>query len=101
MWGIGLVIPTEHIEDIVKFGDKIYIIEGGIYDGKISKWYATNGIHQYYTLPSLVNHRNHAESNKSLIGHGNGRGRVARFWIGEENSALSINWDTIKMKVEV
>ena len=88
-WGVGILLPTEHIPDIVKFGDQKASVAN--YDMKISRWYKTQNIDCWYTFPSLVEHR-HGDGNPSLIPGRTGKGRRAHAFIGEDVSALTVDW---------
>ena len=71
MWGVGLLIPSDHIEpmlDFVKYRDEVY-------DTRIGIFYQRNRLPVYYTMPSLVDHDDELGS---LLGHGvNPEPRVA------------------------
>lgn len=54
LYGVANVIPTQHIEDIVRAGD---IYRGPSYDRRLWMWYKAKGITCLYTYPSLVEHR--------------------------------------------
>lgn len=75
-WGVGLVIPTVHIPDLVAFGDKLHAI--GNYDMRISRFYEKMGIGVWYPYPSLVDHRD----SPSLV-PGRKGGRHAAKYIGD------------------
>jgi hypothetical protein len=63
-WGPGLVIPTQHIEEMVAFCDNMTLPN---YDLRISAWYESQRMDCWYTQPSLVDHRRVSE-NPSLCG---------------------------------
>jgi len=88
-WGVGILLPTEHIPDVVDFGDHKTSVQN--YDMKISRWYKTQNIDCWYTLPSLVDHR-HGEENPSLIPGRKGKERRAHTFLGEDVSALTLEW---------
>lgn len=71
MWGVGIVIPTSHIEpmlDFVKDREEPY-------DTRIGIFYQRNRLPIYYTMPSLVDHDDELDS---LLEHGKAPGsRVA------------------------
>lgn len=94
MWGIGLVIPVHHISDLITFGDRTRIGPGAIYDGRIRRWYRQNAIKQWYPVPSPVEHRGPKENEPSLLNHGTGIGRTAFDFLGEDQSALDVDWCT-------
>jgi hypothetical protein len=63
MWGVGIVIPTSHIEpmlDFVKDREEPY-------DTRIGIFYQRNRLPIYYTMPSLVDHD---DDLGSLLEHG-------------------------------
>ena len=59
------------------------------YDHRIGKFYRDElGWRTYYTHPSLVDHRDEG----SLVGHGANTRRVAHNFLGQDVSALSVDW---------
>lgn len=64
LWGVGIVIPSDHIEPVIEFVDDIELQ----YDNKIGEFYCRNGIPIYYTMPSLVDHDDDLGS--LIPGHG-------------------------------
>lgn len=54
LYGVANVLPTQHIEDIVRVGD---VYRGPSCDRRLWMWYQARGITCYYTWPSLVEHR--------------------------------------------
>lgn len=62
-WGVGLVIPSDQIEQMLEFVEDIELP----YDNKVGEYYCQNGMPVYYTYPSLVNHD---DDKGSLLGHG-------------------------------
>jgi hypothetical protein len=62
-WGVGIAIPTSHIEPVLEFVEDIQLQ----YDNKIGEFYCRNGLPVYYTIPSLVDHD---DEKPSLLGHG-------------------------------
>lgn len=87
-WGVGIVIPVPHIEQLVAWGDAHPKIRN--YDRRIAAWYEEQGIDCWYTVPSLVDHRPVAQ-NPSLV-EGRTGNRQAHFFIGEDESALDVDW---------
>lgn len=67
-WGVGIVVPTWHIEHIVE------MCKGREeqYDVRIGTFYQTNMLPVWYTNPSLVDHD---DDLGSLLGHGQAPGR--------------------------
>lgn len=93
-WGVGLVLPTAHIPEIVRWGDNHREIKN--YDRRIDGFYREQGIDCWYTIPSLVNHRPVAE-NPSLV-EGRTGNRTAHWFIGED-SPLDIDWSIDPIQV--
>lgn len=60
-WGVGVIVPTGHVEAIVAHGDRS---RHPNYDIRIAQYYASKRIDCWYTLPSIVEHR----SGPSLVG---------------------------------
>lgn len=71
MWGVGLLIPSSHIEPMLDFvADRTEP-----YDTRIGIFYQRNMLPVYYTMPSLVDHNDNIDS---LLEHGKAEGaRVA------------------------
>ena len=86
-WGVGIVLPTKHIRDIVMWGDAHPGIPN--YDRRISRWYSEKQIPCYYTVPSLIEHR--TENNPSLVPGRTGQNRRAWQFVGPQ-SALDVDW---------
>lgn len=64
MWGVGIILPTSHIEPMLEFVEDIELQ----YDNKIGEFYCRQGLPVYYTVPSLVDHNDDMDS--LLPGHG-------------------------------
>lgn len=86
-WGVGIVVPTPMIDDMVMYGDQRTDVAN--YDRRISYWVVERGLSVYYPWPSLVDHR----VSPSLIPGRGYRGRTAHRWIGEYRSALTQRYD--------
>ncbi len=84
-WGVGILIPTVHIKEVVKFGDSLNHV--GNYDIRIGRWMAKHNIPVFYPWPSLVEHK----GVPSLV-PGRVAGRHALQFIGEHVSALKFPW---------
>lgn len=82
-WGVGIVIPTPLIDDMIAFGDRRADVAN--YDRRISYWAQDRDLQVYYPWPSLVDHR---QSPSLIPGRGH-RGRTAHRFIGVNRSALS------------
>lgn len=64
LWGVGIAIPSDHIEPMLDFVKDVELQ----YDNKVGEFYCQNGLPVYYCIPSLVNHD---DALGSLIpGHG-------------------------------
>jgi len=87
-WGVGIIIPTANIPEIVKWGDSRPDIPN--YDRRISRWYQENDIECYYPVPSLIEHR-HGDENPSLVPGRTGINRRAWQFVGPR-SALDVDW---------
>lgn len=72
LWGVGIILPTDHIEHLLEFvADR-----DEPYDTRIGIFYQRNRIPVYYTMPSLVQHDD--ELGTVIPGHGTEPGaRVA------------------------
>jgi hypothetical protein len=88
-WGVGIMLPTADIPQLVAWGDTKPQIAN--YDMRISRWYLSQNRPCIYTVPSLVEHR-HGDDNPSLIPGRTATNRCARWFIGEDRSALGIDW---------
>lgn len=83
-WGVGIVAPTDIINKMLPWCDKQTYPN---YDRRIGRFAIdVMRLPTYCTWPSLVDHRD----DDSLVGHG--RGRKAHQFLGEDVSALSVNW---------
>ena len=71
MWGVGILIPSSHIQPMIDFVDD----REEPYDTRIGIFYQRNRLPVYYTMPSLVDHN---DDLNSLLEHGQAKGaRVA------------------------
>jgi hypothetical protein len=87
-WGVGIVLPTSQIEDVVRWGNDQSRIPN--YDRRIARYYARENIPCYYPQPSLIQHR-HGDENPSLVPGRNALNRRAWTFVGPQ-SALSVDW---------
>lgn len=72
IWGVGIIIPTSHIEHLIDFVDD----RTEPYDTRIGIFYQRNRLPVYYTMPCLVDHDD--ELGTAIPGHGTEPGaRVA------------------------
>ena len=89
-WGVAIVLPTAQIDAVVEFGDRRPDVPN--YDKRIALYYRTvAGLTCWYPVPSLVEHRHGAE-NPSLIPGRTSPNRRAYLFIGQDTSALDIDW---------
>jgi hypothetical protein len=84
-WGVAITAPTRIINQMLPWCD---VQTYPNYDRRIGR-FAIDVLRMgtWCTFPSLVDHRDVP----SLIGHGDGR--VAHHFIGEDASALAVDWD--------
>lgn len=87
-WGVGVVVPTRFIPDLVEWGNARPHIAN--YDKRISRWCEQAEAPVYYTWPSLVQHR---ISPSMVAGRGQGPGRTAYWFVGHRRSALDVDWN--------
>lgn len=85
VWGPGIIYPVATIPDLVKYFSAS-IVEN--YDRRVMKYYESVGKSCWYSVPSLVDHRQ--EGNPSLCGHDRGN-RQSRMFIGPQ-SGLNVEW---------
>jgi len=89
MWGVGIIIPTKHIEPLLDFvSDRTEP-----YDTRIGIFYQRNRLPVYYTMPSLVDHDD--ELGTAIPGHGTEPGarvahRLANGPISWNNKSITI-----------
>lgn len=84
-WGIGIIAPTWVIQEMLTWCEKQKYPN---YDKRVGQFFRHGGRTwpTWHTWPNLVDHRD----TPSLVGHGDGR--VSHKFIGEEASALDVNW---------
>lgn len=90
-WGVAIILPTDIIDGMIPWCDRQTYPQ---YDRRVGRYVIdVKRMPTMCTWPSLVDHRDE----QSLVGHGLGR-RAHRF-IGENASALDVEWDnpTISM----
>lgn len=85
-WGVGIVMPTSLIDDMVTWCDTRTSIAN--YDRRISRWCQHRGLTVWYPWPSLVDHR---DSPSLVAGRGSANRRAHRF-LGEDRSVLDCRW---------
>lgn len=91
-WGVGVIIPTAHIDEMVAWGDSRPDIAN--YDRRIARWYHSKNIDCWYTIPCLIEHR-HGEENPSLVPGRTALNRKAWQFVGDigNGSALQVDWE--------
>jgi hypothetical protein len=87
-WGVGIVLPTRQIRDVVRWGDEQSRIPN--YDRRISRYYSSIDTPCYYPQPSLIQHRT-GEENPSLVPGRSSTNRRAWQFVGPQ-SALEVDW---------
>lgn len=93
-WGVGIVVPTVHLPALTQWYAESTLLN---YDRRIERWAASAGVECWYTMPSLVEHRS-GEENPSLVEGRPSLNRRAQWFIGAEQSALSIDWTKDPMR---
>lgn len=89
-WGVAITAPTEEIDGMLDWcsesihNPKNYDFRIGLYFRDVKGWCT------WHTYPSLVDH----PKSGSLIGN-DGVPRVAYNFLGEENSALDVDWSRV------
>lgn len=91
-WGVGVVLPVAVLQEMIRFHD-LANVHLANYDSKMSYYFREIGLPVYYTQPSLVDHRDLADGNPSLVPGRWAKGRVAHEFIGEA-SPLDVDWNT-------
>lgn len=85
-WGVGIVLPTRYVDDMLAWCDQRTDVAN--YDRRISRWCQHMGLTVYYPWPSLVDHR----ESPSLVPGRSYVGRRAHQFIGAGEYATSRNW---------
>jgi hypothetical protein len=84
MWGVAIIVPTYTVAPMLVWCERRAWPN---YDKRVGQfYYAKLAWPVYCTHPSLVEHR----EVPSLVGHGDGR--IAHHFLGEDASALDIDW---------
>lgn len=86
-WGVGIVLPVQHIEPCIEWGDGRPEVPN--YDRRIGRWAQHRKLTVYYPWPSLVDHR----ASPSLVPGRGHSGRHAHRFIGADASVLDRRWD--------
>ena len=91
MWGVGLLLPVEHIDALVAYADRL---RTPTYDGRVGHYFMARArVPQWYPVPSLVDHRGQGTV-PSLAWANPPVARVAHEFLGVGRSALDVDWDT-------
>jgi hypothetical protein len=89
-WGVAVCVPVPMIVPMVEYADTRANISN--YDTRMARYFGSRRIKCLYSVPSLVSHRT-GEGEPSLVpGRRNSDGRRALWFIGENESALQIEW---------
>lgn len=88
-WGPVIIVPTRTVADMLVWADRR---NWPNYDRRVGQYYyAKLAWTTFYTWPSLVDHLDgERDGVPSIVNHGDGR--VARGFIGEDVSALDVDW---------
>jgi hypothetical protein len=91
-WGVGVVVPTMHIEEMVAWGHEHPDIPN--YDRRMTRWFDSQAIDCWYTMPCLIEHR-HGVENPSLVAGRTALNRKAWQFVGDigNGSALQVDWE--------
>lgn len=89
-WGVGVVFPVSLIERMLRASDARQASPA--YDKRLSRALIRMGIDTYYVLPSLVDHR---LDGPSMIEGRDQDGRRAHHFIGQNASALTVDWASL------
>jgi hypothetical protein len=81
-WGVGVILPTRHIPGVVANGDSSSSHRN--YDIKIAQYFKAKRIPCWYTMPSVVEHR----EGVSLVGPRSTK-RHAMWW---ESDTADLDW---------
>jgi len=94
-WGLLIVVPTRCITEMIAYCDPLRDVPN--YDRRLSRyWELGRGAKTWYTWPSLVDH---ADGPSLVPGRvavsrvGGKTGRIAHNFIGEQASALDVDWN--------
>lgn len=101
-WGPLIIVPTAHIPAMIKHCDKLTEILN--YDRRLSRyWELVAKVPIWYTWPSLVDHADGPSLVRGRIGTDRTKARhtrVAHTFIGEDASALDVDWSGLSIDAE-
>jgi hypothetical protein len=89
MWGVAICVPTATVAPMVTWCEQMN--QWRSYDKRVGQYYKRQHYRTWYTWPSLVDHRDVP----SLLAHVNEfhiPERVAHEFVGEDTSALGLDW---------
>lgn len=89
-WGVGLLVPTVHVDSMVGWGDR-YENAGQSFDGRLTAWSQVHGVQWLFTWPSLVDHDTTVDSL-----HSSTPDRRAHRFIGEDQTGLGTDWSLVQ-----
>ena len=93
-WGPLIAVPTAVIPEMIAHGDTLKNIPN--YDRRLSRFFELQqGVRIWYTWPSIVDHADGPSLVQGRIGTDRAKAihcRVAHTFIGEEASALEVDW---------
>lgn len=90
LWGVGIVLPTSIIDQLVAWCDTQ---TSANYDSRVAEWFRrVHPIPCWYTMPSLVDHRG---AEPSLVPGRTSTSRYAAWFIGQDASALTVDWTAV------
>jgi len=94
-WGPLIALPTNIIDEMIAYCDPLTTIDN--YDRRLSRyWELRRGVRIWYTVPSLVDHRDGPSmvpGRVSTVHHSGSRGcRIAHGFHGHDRSALDLDW---------
>ena len=75
LWGVCSAIPTKNVKAIIEYVDNMHLP----YDNKIGQFFKSNHLPVYYTVPSLVDHKD----DDTLTGHVTKQKRTAHNFVGD------------------
>lgn len=94
IWGPAIVYPVSTIDRLLFFFERSAVEN---YDRRVMRFYESEKKDCWYTVPSLVDHRQ--DGNPSLCGHDRGV-RQARVFLGPQN-ALEVDWSANVVKASM
>ena len=88
-WGPAVMLPVKDIEPMIAWTERNVFLPN--YDMAIAYYYlSARGVPIWYCMPSLVDHRCEGES--LVWDKKNQKGRRARYFVGEQQSGMMLDW---------